>query len=255
LAFGPHSCFRRAEIGKPLASINRSTTSPSTAKTGFEKYTVPYFDTLITKEPTHPSYDFRLNRWDDLYMIVLNYPTLPSSATAYSLMSNMIWFVASNYPPKYILCAVFLNDETVSIIDGNAFLYYDPQTKIILTDKQKINYTKTTSNLGDYSMSVEKRKDAFGGVIIELTFIIKSDLAQNPDAVVNIMLTRLIQEIKSSSSKLGICSARAYDKDRQPIDGASLEFSPKDGVIDRIWYRVNGHDFRTEKLSNIDEYK
>lgn len=248
------SSFNRVAISASPPLHGTSAASSSARNTGIERYTVPYFDTLITKEPTHPSYDFVLPP-GGVYLIELDYKTAPDPDAAFSLMTNMMWFVAENYPPKEILGEVFLNGETIGIIDGDSSLYYDPQTKKILTHKQRTNYAKTTSDLGDYLVSVEKRNDGFNDVIIDLTFTVKTDLAQNPDAVVNIMQTRLVQEIKASSSKLGICTARANDRTGQPIDGASLEFSPKDGVISRIWYRTNGHDFKAEPLANIRDYR
>jgi hypothetical protein len=246
------SCFNRVVISASPPLHATGAASSSARNTGIERHTVPYFDALITKEPTHPSYDFVLPP-GGVYLIELDYKTAPDPDAAFSLMTNMIWFVANNYPPKEILGMVFLNGEATSIIDGDSSLYYDPQTRKILTDKQRTNYAKTTSDLGDYSVSVEKRN--VDGLIINLTFTVKTDLAQNPDAVVNIMQTRFVQEIKASSSKLGICTARAEDKTGQPIDGASLAFSPKDGGISRIWYKTNEHDFKAETLANIRDYR
>ena len=72
----------------------------SQAQSGFERYTVPYFDSMIIKDKNHPSYEFVLVKHKggrgDFYLIDVNYKSLPKTNDAVSLMKNMLLFVSSN---------------------------------------------------------------------------------------------------------------------------------------------------------------
>ena len=250
---------RRATERGPAKGSAAPATS-SRVETGTEMYTVPAFDKMIADDPQHPSYSFWLDKGSDkgrgLYVLQLDYPTLPPSDDAVAQMKAMISYVTTNYPPRQILCTVFENGKTAHIVDGDSSLCFDPESGKILTMKQKSGYTKEEVAASDsHAVTLERQKDAFDRDMIRLTFSIKTDLDKNPDAVVNLMLTRLVQEIRKAPGKLGICSARGYDRTGEPIDGASIEFTPDSGRLSRIWYRVHGHDFRTEELGNIRDFK
>ena len=90
---------------------------------------------------------------------------------------------------------------------------------------------------------------------IDLTFNIKTDLDENPDAVVNVMLTRLVQEIKQAQGQLGICHARGHDRNGKAIDGAYIEYSPENGSLSRIWFRTSNHDVKVERIGLISDFK
>lgn len=224
-----------------------------------ERYAVPYFDGLIMKATGHPSYEFILmkseNKGAGLYYISLDYKLLPQEITVTALMRTMITYVASNYPPREIMGMVFLNGEAASIIDGDSSLFYSPVTKQILTSKQKHEHTEKTTDQGDYTVKVEKEKDSFKRDMVDLTFNIKTDLDENPDAVVNVMLTRLVQEIKQAQGQVGICHARGRDRSGKAIDGAFIEYSPEKGALSRIWFRTSSHNVKVERIGLLSDYK
>ena len=140
-----------------------------------ERYTVPYFDGLIMKATGHPSYEFMLmkseNKGAGLYYISLDYKVLPQEITVTALMRTMVTYVASNYPPREILCMVFLNGDAAHIVDGDSSLFYNPETKQLQTSKQKQEHTEKTTDQGDYSVKVEKEKDSFKRDMIDLALL------------------------------------------------------------------------------------
>ena len=88
-----------------------------------------------------PSYEFWLEKSDNhgkgLYYINLNYPRIPPGEEVRQLMNTMISHVIEHYENKMVCCMVFVNDKTAYIIDGDFSLTYDPETKLILTGKDR----------------------------------------------------------------------------------------------------------------------
>jgi hypothetical protein len=102
---------------------------------GMEIYTPAYFNSLIMKDKNHPSYDFwfdkAANRGRGLYVINVDYKSAPPAKDVVALMKDMISFVATNYPPREVLCMSFVKGEASHLVDGDSALFFDPANRRI----------------------------------------------------------------------------------------------------------------------------
>jgi hypothetical protein len=71
----------------------------------------------------------------------------------------------------------------------------------------------------------------------------------------NLLLARFVSEIKQAQQPLGLCHAYGYDHNGNRIDGARLEYNPKDDMLTRAWGAKPGGRMKLEKIGRVREYK